>query len=229
MIGQPRISIEHSHAILDPLNRTKVTVENLRRSAEMAAILKGHLERANMHVETVMLFDDKYLSAALARDNEVAPLLALLDSPPDFTVFESDLKRLAPAFISITSEPQRTRIARQMHAGRRAPLPCSIDIALWHLLRLGVIRPSGRLRDAIADPDEGFDPYDIAVSILPHYEKTYEDKARRENLSAVPSAIADRIEVVYFDRDDPTEDIDSMLLDAAQRIEGKVNAYSAHH
>ena len=227
----PTVSIEFAHSLLDPRNRTESTVGELQFSATLARQLESELESQGIDVDTVILLDDKQLSPGLERNTEAQRLLSLIDVQPDFLVFESDLKQLLPALLEVVQEPRRGRLTTEIErrASRGDQLACSVDIAIWHLLRLGILRPPPRSTEPLTPPLGELGPYALAVSILPRYLKEYEDKAQRENLSAVSRTLSQRIEILYVESSQGIERARDEINQAGIIIGGKLNVNNSHH
>lgn len=213
--GARVISVEYGHTVLDPTNRDAVQDE-LIYSAQLAIRTREELVERGFVVQTVILLDDKHMSPAFSRDEEATRLIESLPLVPDIIVFESDLKSLAPSLLAATVGSRRSQLTREIdsRAKKGLQLACSVDIAIWHLLRLGIVR-SRRSTDFT----KNLVPADIVVSILARREKAYEDKAFRENLSAVSRTLSERIEIIYFDPGEIDTGSDAQITAALTRIE----------
>jgi len=207
----PTVSIEYAHTVLDPLNRNDDTLNDLLLSTAIASNIRRKLQREGLKTQTAVMFDDKLLSPARSRDAEARNLLEVISLQPDVSIFESDLRVLASSLIDVVSEPRKAKLARaiEKRAHKGLPLLCSIDISIWHALRLGIFGDTAPYSTGI----EGFraiDSADIAISILTTREKTYEDRAIRENLQYIPDLDSNRIRNFYFA---PGEQYDTLRLD----------------
>jgi hypothetical protein len=116
----------------------------------------------------------------------------------DFVCFESDLILLKKEFLSQIQESQRGRIDREMERYREkhGHIACSHDIAIWHLLRLGLLNSGEKLLPAINDRRFGFARG--ALSILEDEDRIAEERARELLLYCEDSTVLSRIKCVYY-------------------------------
>lgn len=231
MTPAPRASIEYAHALLGLDADTEAAATEHRIGAEIARLLKNGLEEMGVAAQTVVLLDDKQLSPARNRSIEASRVLASLDLKPDLFVFESDLRDLGPALLEVVRGPRQNRLAHEMErrAIRGSHLACSVDIAIWHLLRLGVLRPPPTVPKWQEQLLAESVPHDRAYSILPNRLRAVEDKARRENINAVSPEISKRIELLYFDPDGGTEQATNSVQKSLDRLRGTLNVNNSHH
>jgi hypothetical protein len=116
----------------------------------------------------------------------------------DFVCFESDLISLKEEFLSQIQERQRGRIDREMerYRERHGHIACSHDIAIWHLLRLGLLNSARKFLHATNDRRFGFARG--ALSILEDEDRVAEERARELLLYCKDSTVLSRIECVYY-------------------------------
>ena len=179
------ISLEFAHTNLAAIDRREII-----RSAEAARVLVDHLRSLGHDVRTVVLFDDKKVERDEAEMTSelLLRMLADLDSSPDSWWFERELKEHLPTLCDLLPEPIGRRLAKSAHRRLRKyfSLLCSVDIALWHALRLGVI----------ADPR--VQPAEVVVSVLADVNQEWEDTARRDYLDHLPGEVSSRVISLYY-------------------------------
>jgi hypothetical protein len=184
----PQLSIEFGHSMLGcdgAFSRA-----DAMRSADLAAALTEAADQALCQTTTSVLVDDKQVLPA-DRERLAEPLIDALRSRlrVDFVCYESDLVAYVENLVDLV-EPEKSREKlRRSLSGRiekYGSLPCSADIAIWHLLRLGMIEDRfGALRRC--DAGTAFSPCDIAISVLQDNLAEYETAARSNILHFIES------------------------------------------
>lgn len=197
---EPLVSVEYGHTVLDPTTRDPQLLESALESARIAKLAIDLLKTRGFGVQSCVLLDDKYLSPALDREHQAELFLARLPLSPDVAVFESDLRSLAPEMLKLVEEPRKSKLTRELEnrAAKGFPLACSVDVTIWHLLRLGLI-PARDQTGPTAAFNSSLASADYAISILPGFEKSYEERAYRDNLTSVTCFRSDRLRVFYFE------------------------------
>lgn len=184
MSSAVHVSVEFAHTMLSPDGVRNI--HELHRAQEFASVLLSDLERDGVLTSTAVLIDDKQVDEE-ERDLLARSVLEDLAARPaiDVLCFERDLVVYADDLLATLSPTQRPRVQRSIRRrlDQYGTLPCSVDIAIWNLLRLGVLEDYNNVlqrRNAAAD-----ELPEIAVAILPEYLEEYEDAARRDILRHV--------------------------------------------
>lgn len=196
--------MEFAHANLDAPNWSDV-----ERSALVARSLQRRLNDLGHGVHLCVLLDDKWTSTA-DRENFGETLLERLgDLSPDYFCFERDLSVYVDDLNARLSGKAQRELSRNVrkYQGKNGSLPCSVDIALWHFLRLGVLDDHKQILRHTRPKSEA--AADLAVSILGERNIEYEDVASSNILKHFEPAIRNRVWRIYFpeDADHPFDDV----------------------
>lgn len=202
-----KVSVEYAHT-----NLAAVDTVGMRKSVAVARAVIRHLRAQGHDVQAVVLLDDKKVELERVAD-EVSGFLALVDElelSPDEIFSESQLRNWLPELTELLPLKQGRKLHRSADSYLKQynNLPCSVDIALWHTLRLGL------LGDA---PVGGAD---VVVSILDNGNREFEELARTQLLDYVRTPVAQRIITLYYPESPQTPaDISALLheLDTAMK------------
>ena len=191
-----RFSVEFAHADLASPNWSDV-----ERSALVARSLRRHLTSLGHEVQLCVLLDDKSTSVNDRAALSTTLLEKLADLAPDYYCFERDLSAYVDGLgARLSGRPQR-QLARTVkkYRSKNGGLPCSVDIALWHLVRLGLVEDHDRI---IRAKDPSVDPIvDLAISVLGERNLEHELVASKDILDHVEPGIAERVWRLYFPED----------------------------
>lgn len=193
-----RISLEIAHTVLDPDTKPG-------REFERSCVIGSDVHRALVDhghdVDVVILIDDK----RIGDDNGAEQVSTLLDkasehAPVRAWASERRLQEYLEDLIELIRSPA-VRESRRTHLNRYldelGSPPCSTDIAIWQLLRLGVIKDKNRIITPISGP-QGMHKADHVASVLPEYHEEYEQLADRDYLRRTEPSVTDRIHRLYF-------------------------------
>ncbi|MDQ0733494.1 hypothetical protein [Arthrobacter sp. B1I2] len=180
-----KVSLEFAHSSLATIDQQEIS-----RSVEAALTVQEWLETNGHEVTTVILLDDKKVSPASAeeRGRELLDLVATLGCPADSWFFETRLRRWLPQLGQLLPPQQVRKLDRDANRYLRqyGCLPCSVDIALWHSLRLGYLGESD------------IEPNEIAISVLGDGNAEFEELARRNFLNHLEGGPSNRIITLYY-------------------------------
>ncbi len=181
-----KISLEYAHASLGAIDKS-----DIQRSVEAARAVDARLVDDGHEVTRVVLLDDKTVDPANARERaeQVLGLAADLGLPGDLSFSETDLRSFLPNLEQILPSRARKRLNRDASTGltKYGNLPCSVDIALWHSLRLGLLGVS----------EVG--SYDLAISVLGDGNREFEDLASDHFLRFLePTGTISRIITLFY-------------------------------
>ena len=196
------VSIEFAHV---SFTRASFPKEEVRIAASHVNRLIRELAVARRTWSVCILIDNKYNRLGI---REISPLLDYARSLVpriDFICFEKALPRykeqLRRALRPEHAERIISRIRRYSSKGKG--IGCSNDIALWHLIRLGVINS---LDESTIIPVGAAGGYgssshisNTVVSVLSRHDQPSEEKAVEEILRyCIDQSILDRIERIYY-------------------------------
>ena len=194
------VSVEFAHGRLDVDNQP---TDDVMRSCTVAEHLVKSLIDQGHDVWTCVLLDDKRVSPT-ERDQKASNFFARLEGPHvSYYCFERDLVPLAADLIALLPHgPRREKMRREIeeHVAEYASLLCSVDIAIWHLMRLGVVDDKGQCLHSF----EGHPPpkADFAISILGDQDGEHEKTARKDILMRLTEGKPiDRVRCLYFPDD----------------------------
>jgi hypothetical protein len=194
------VSVEFGHTMLTPdgsLNHSE-----LLRSSSLAHGLVKQICRAGPAAVSVVLVDDKQVDvtkrASLAQG--LTDYLAY-STPIDYFCFERDLAQYLDDMLTLLTpgarRRQRAAIDRRLSKGYT--LACSADIAIWHLLCLGMVSDTRRIMQPLRSR-EPFRGCDVTVTILPDHLSDPEEVAVNRFLGHLKNgaSLAERVQRVYF-------------------------------
>jgi hypothetical protein len=222
MPGGIRVDLEFGHHVLYSMHSERV--EEIRASTEIARRLMFYLSGEQVMVRTSLLVDDKRCSCTCGMHNDLAEFCEYAAGlSVDRVMMESDLARLWDALLNHMSPPRRRylqRQARQWSSTHNGLLACSQDIAIWHSLRLGLIRSSGVrwCAESATELAESESAADFCVSILPIRFKVFEDRARKEILSWMPSFPLSALQNLYFELSDTSQEWETAIRRIVERV-----------
>lgn len=202
-----RVSVEYAHT-----NLAAPDQEDVERSCMLARLVTGHLEQLGHEVQRAVLLDDKKAEPQQATLLAEWLLSTLQDTGdrPELVFYETELKAHLPALQRLLpAKPLRKLNRDTSHYAKFGNLPCSVDIALWHALRLGVLT------------DPRIRPVDVAISVLDAGNREHEDLAQSNLLDHLADAGAapTRVLRLYypetsaapFDSSDTLHELDQFL------------------
>lgn len=201
------VNIEFAHTdfavpLEDPRSERDICISGELASKQLVAHQTMGLE-----CTTSVLIDDKNCERPPTFDdvNHFLSMVALYGPPVDFVCFESMLPEYEAALVKSLRPPERLGAQTEIERYKRSHggLGCSHDIAIWHLLRLGILGPvhpksvtaisilaSKRIKPFFARK---------VVSVIPTQYRQYEDRAQRDILNLCEEeGIARQIELIYF-------------------------------
>jgi hypothetical protein len=177
--------------------------DELLLSCEVANRLRANFENDNIDVFSILLVDDKKVDLDIRADLSDALTDYLRQfTKIDYYCYERDLAGYVNPMLGRLAPParrlQKVAIERRFEKGINT-LACSVDVAIWHMLRLGLIEDANRVvryLDAIGP----YSAADFVVSILPAYLQGPEEMAAEKILKFVKHDhdVRDRITPVYF-------------------------------
>lgn len=190
------VSIEFAHVDVASYDSSDVA-----RSGQKAAQIARLLTQESKSYSVALLIDDKE-SARQMTSFDVSVLIheASIWLPVDYVVFESRLIDYKLDLFDSIRDSHKVIIRKQVerYESKSGRLACSHDIAIWHLLRLGMITPDA----STVVPVTSRDRYETrpffaksAVSILNEEDLEPEERAMAEILrfskdETVPSRIS---------------------------------------
>jgi hypothetical protein len=192
-----RVSLEIAHTMLGPQAAPSREAE---RSCLIGRDLHRLLQTQGHEVDVDLLIDDKPVLGDEKVTDEVDKLLDQISEfvPVTHWTLERRLSAYVDKLLNLLSSPV-ARENRQTYLCRYfddyGSLPCSTDIAIWHLLRLGLIDDSHGIFNGISEARR---PADHVISVLPEYLNDHEDSADAHYLKRLGRPIADRIHRLYF-------------------------------
>ena len=182
-----KISVEFAHTNLAAIDK-----EEMERSAQAMKCVGQYLREEGHDLRSVVLLDDKKVEREEAEQlaADLFHLLENLKCAPDNWYYERDLINHLPELSQALPKKQRHELERSTRSYIRDfdALPCSVDIALWHTLRLGLLG-----QDPIIDRS------DAVISILGDGNQEYEALARRNVLDHLASGmVSSRVISLYY-------------------------------
>ena len=200
-MGDVNLEFAHVSFACDEFNHEQVT-----RSARLALKLLNRYRQEGLACSMSILIDDKHVRKRLTTA-EVRPFLRIASRHVrqiDYICFEKRLPRYKNHLLRQIRPEKRAHVAEEMlrYRKRHGRIGCSHDIAIWHLMRLGLIQgadvgtvvPVGALQ--AASP-----PFVArrAVSVLCASDKEPEDRAIHDILRhCIDDGVLGRIERIYF-------------------------------
>lgn len=189
-----RVSLEFAHSSLAAIDEPEIA-----RSAASAKIVAEWLKSEGHEVSPVILLDDKKVppTESQAEGRKFIDLVGELGYPAETWYFETHLRRWLPQLKRLLPSRQARRLERDTTSYLRqyGCLPCSVDIALWHSLRLGYL-------------DGGdLEPCDIAISVLGDGNAEFEDLARRNFLDHIDEGNVSSRTVTLYYPESPTAEV----------------------
>lgn len=177
-------------------------LESVAESMAVAAEITEKWKRQGSTYTCGMLIDDKefrigdresWLRSLLA---EFHPQLKVVK----FACFESDLVGLKDEFLSQIDDEHSGRVSREIERYRRkhGRVACSQDIAIWHLLRLGLLPSGASLLYPLSDISETNFYAKQVLSILEEGDKAAEERAREIIKHCRKSDVVNRIKIEYY-------------------------------
>ncbi len=210
------LALEFAHfAILPSLELDNL--EDVHISSEYALDLYGSI---NYPIQTQILIDDKRYKSTLDSELYAAIICKWLpkELKLDAVTLESELQMLSTQYYDTISVKSRRRIVRKFsrYSAASGFLACSQDIAVWHSVRAGLIRPE----KLTVLGNEGVVPASVLVSILPHRNKEFEDLAMRDYLDCSVAAPWDDVifNFYYPDNADFADVASPHWIDFKERI-----------
>ena len=202
--AQVDVSIEFAHVALTQSSFLQAEVET---SAKYVNSVIERLDREDKSWSVCILIDNKYNRLGI---REIAPFLNFarkLVLRLDFICFEKALPRYKEALYEVLKPRVRDRIMGDIrrYSRKHKGIGCSHDIALWHLIRLGVINNlDGDTIVPVGVVDSGAHGAfthisQRVVSILSERDRPFEEKAVDEILRyCIEPRILDRIERIFY-------------------------------
>ncbi len=168
-----QISLEYFHTSSTEIENNSMVLHDisveLARDETRRALMKGH------NVFSTILIDDAETchSTKVELVNSLLMHLKGLNYEPNSIVFESELSPIIPVVLEgLQDKHVYNSLVR--YRNQKGKIPCSLKIAAWYLLRLGLITPATTSTGGFID-DKFFS--NKVVSILPFYCKPPEDRA----------------------------------------------------
>lgn len=194
--------------------------DELDRSCVLANQFRARFTSDALSVVTTLLIDDKRVDSAVRRKrgSELMTYLSQFTAI-DYYCYERDLAAYVESMLAcLTPRVRRSRreaIDRQRANGSET-LACSIDVTIWHLLRLGIWEDTQRILRPL-QATEAYSGSEVAVSVLPDHLGAPENAARRilKHLDRDRS-VDDRIFPLFF----PTGPITAFTM---RQLEHKVD------
>lgn len=199
------MSLEFGHAMLMPDG--SLDHDELRRSCAVSTELRADLEAsdAKVDISSLLLIDDKKVTPDVRTelgDSLIAYLKEFTNI--DYYCYERDLVAYVEPMLACLKarvrKSQERSIKRRFAKGLET-LACPVDIAIWHMLRLGILKDTNGVIRPL-DASDSYQGTDIVVSVLPDHLHAPEGIAMSRILKHVQSDpnIYDRIRPVYFRR-----------------------------
>ena len=181
-----KVSLEFAHT-----NLAAIDTFDIARSVETARSIASSLRSDDHDVSTVILLDDKTLepNEIVTRAGAVLEEVERLGFPADSCFLESQLRKWLPALGDVLLDRARKKLEHDSgrYLKHYGSLPCSVDIALWHTQRLGLLNGTNA------------DPVDLAVSVLGDGHREAEELAARHFLQYLkPAEARSRIITIFY-------------------------------
>jgi hypothetical protein len=241
MANRTCISLELGHTTLTR-DRT-FDHDELSRSCKLANRLRTCVVPATLSVVTTLLIDDKKIDARI-RERRGGELTAYLQrfAEIDYYCYERDLVAyVEPMLACLTPrvrKTQREAIDRRRRNGYET-LACSVDVTIWHLLRLGILEDTEHVLRPL-NADRPYSGSEVTVSVLPDYLGDPEEKAAKrilKHLHGHPN-VRNRVFPVFFPVDGLAnqfamrqverriDGVATMILDALPRERIRVEGFA---
>jgi hypothetical protein len=190
------VSIEFAHVDVASYDSSDIA-----RSGRKASELAKYLTETSKSYSVVLLIDDKDSTSKMT-PNDVGMLIHDASNwlPVDYVVFESRLADYKLDLFESIQPAQKISVRKQVdrYEAKSGRLACSHDIAIWHLLRLGIIAPDASTVVPVASRDQYSTRSFFAnsvVSILNEEDRDAENRAMNEILrysrnESVPSRVS---------------------------------------
>lgn len=184
------INLEYAHIYLD-----EEIGEEIFEAARLASsFFKLLNENGNTVVRSVMI-DDYNPVERILDENKFLKTLDEKNVLPDYLVYEADLIKYKDIVLNAVHAKLRREYIRYIEL--RKNVPCSLLIAIWHLIRLGAVPiENGEIKD-LSGSGKAF-VSDRVVSILPRRFKNVEEKANKLIKKSTYNKYLEKIERVYF-------------------------------
>jgi hypothetical protein len=193
------VSIEFSHVDVGSYDASDVA-----RSGQKASQIATLLTEQSKTFSVALLIDDKN-SAHQITSNDVSVLIHEASNwlPVNYVVFESRLADYKLDLFECIEDSHRVAIRKQVdrYEAKSGRLACSHDIAIWHLLRLGIITPDASTVVPVVSGDRFTTrPFfsRSVVSILSKEDREAEEKAMSDILRfSKDESVASKISLAF--------------------------------
>jgi hypothetical protein len=198
-------SLEFAHVALigKDFNRSEVT-----KSADIALKELQRIEKKGLTCAVCILIDDKHVKSTLTY-KDITPFLQFVSQHfprIDYVCFEKSLPKHKDKIFEQLDPDKRDHIAGEFwrYQRKHKKLACSHDIAIWHMIRLGLINDieAGTIVPVGAVGTSAHAPSFVArnlISILSAHDKPFEEKASKEILRhCVDKKAVSRIQRIYY-------------------------------
>jgi hypothetical protein len=167
------------------------------KAAQLAKERASFDRKQGKRVVTAVLIDDYNPTESFLVEKDLLKKLAAVDMEPDYLAYEAKLTPWVEELLEeMTGKPQKKYLHYVVSKGKA---PCSLLVAVWHLLRLGALElKHPNLLKPVASTEIGVFAAKKIVTILP---SRYEDveKSSKEIISSTKfSEFTDRMEAVFF-------------------------------
>lgn len=197
--------VDYNIEILHFEDYKQATLENSLPSVLKAKEFIDKLQRKNCSFCITILIDDKKNYDYTGDKQVILDLISQIDIlKVDYICYESKLSELAPILLNLISSTEiRQKICHQMNLNisKYKNIGCKLDIAIWHLLRLGIIKCENLIANYVFPLSELVKPFTAknVVSILSNNYKTVESKADKDILSHIKIPdINSKIHRIYY-------------------------------
>jgi hypothetical protein len=220
------INIEFAHYEFTSSGGANFDEMAIHRSAKIAKELYTACVDRSISCALSILIDDKHAVPPLTTE-VVSRLLAIANDEivADYICYESNLFLYKDQVLDLLPKKQRKEVWEDMQFYEKKDniIPCSHDIAIWHLMRLGNIdniQPSAIIPFGVSvrkSPPLFQAKY--AVSVLPGNYRAPEERADKSILKYcnVPD-LAKHIVRVYFDDDSTYIEIKGKKIDYTPNV-----------
>lgn len=200
-------NLEFAHVAIEGGRR--FDENEVRKSADIAAKELAALEKKGATCAVCILIDDKHVRARLTYREMTAFRDVVISCFPrvDYMFFEKNLPKFKEQIFPNIREDKRDKVEASLWRYQKTHrgLGCSHDIAIWHMMRLGMINGI----DAAMLPPVGWGkarspaPPFVAkniVSVLSKKDEPFEKKAVEDILRHCEDSTAiDNIRRVYYE------------------------------
>ncbi len=189
------VSVEFAHAPVGSVDWFDVSLSCL-----VAGCLVRRLDELGYTAAPCLLIDDKNV-ASDARQALADHFLSRIEGLEPFSYcFERDLADYVGDLVSLLSGRPRRRLTREIehYRDRYQALPCSVDIAIWHLLRLRIL--SDRLHHIVWLRAEGHQSnVESVISVLGNQSLDSESLAKQNILRHLKVGdVTSRIVTIFY-------------------------------